>query len=49
MVSPHIFPTRFRGVFLLDILKNEEQGLNEANMEQIDQGGVLEIITEVIN
>jgi hypothetical protein len=37
----------FGGVFpiILDILKNKEQGLHEAYLKQIDQGGVLEIIS----
>jgi hypothetical protein len=37
----------FGGVFpiILDILKNKEQGLHEAYLKQIDQGGELEIIS----
>jgi len=44
--SSHFSYMVFGGVFpiILDILMNEEQGLHEAYLKLINQGGVLEII-----
>jgi len=44
--SSHFSYKIFGGVFpiILDILKNKEQGLHEAYLKLINQGGVLEII-----
>ena len=44
--SSHFSYKVFGGFFpiVLDILKNKEQGLHEAYLKLINQGGVLEII-----
>ena len=44
--SSHVSYIVFGGVFpiILDILMNKEQGLHEAYLKLINQGGVLEII-----